>query len=217
MSYRDGRKDRARRRIQGQVRVIGGELLAARELSGLSRRAVSTATGVPESAVRRLELGLLRELNVARLALVADAVGLEPSIRLYPGGDPLRDAAQNALLERLRLRVSRSLTWRREVPLPGDRDQRSWDAVITKPPLSRPVDAETRLRDFQALERRLNLKMRDGNVDSIILLVADSRNNRAALRSAPEAWKAAFPISSRQALTDVGAGRLPDASALIVL
>ncbi len=37
------------------------------------------------------------------------------------------------------------------------------------------VEAETVLDDLQALERRLGLKRRDGDVDHVMLLVADTR------------------------------------------
>jgi transcriptional regulator with XRE-family HTH domain len=217
MSIRSGPSDRARRRARGHVTMAGRDLRQARELAGLSRRAVSEATGVSESAIYRLELGRLSDVSVERLALVAASLGLDTSIRLYPGGSPLRDAAHAALLERLRARLHRALTWRTEVPLGVAGDLRSWDAVITRGRDSRAVEAETRLTDLQALERRVNLKLRDGAAEQVILLVADTRNNRAALRSAPKAWTAAFPVGTRAALHALAAGSLPEASALIVL
>jgi transcriptional regulator with XRE-family HTH domain len=217
MGIRAGFRERARRRVRAQIMTAGRDLRQARELSGLSRHDVSSATGMSESAIYRLELGQLQEITVERLALVAAAVGLEPAIRLYPSGSPLRDAAHLALLDRLRKRLHSSLTWRVEVPLPLPGDLRSWDAVITKPPKWRPVEAETRLVDLQALERRVHLKMRDAGTADLILLVAENRNNREALRAAPEAWRSAFPIGARAALTALGAGRLPEGSALIVL
>jgi hypothetical protein len=79
------------------------------------------------------------------------------------------------------------------------------------------VEAETRLTDLQALERRLNLKLRDGGVDVAILLVGETRNNRAAVRAAPDAWRAAFPVGTRAALAALGAGGLPKESAIVVL
>jgi hypothetical protein len=45
------------------------------------------------------------------------------------------------------------------------------------------VDAETRIRDVQALERRTALKRRDTGTDRVILLIADTRSNRAILAS----------------------------------
>ena len=73
------------------------------------------------------------------------------------------------------------------------------------------------LRDVQALERRIALKKRDGDVDAVILLVRDTRWNRHVLREWRALLSAAFPADSRQALADLAAGRLPDQDALILL
>ncbi|HET9347069.1 MAG TPA: hypothetical protein VFO05_15355 [Candidatus Limnocylindrales bacterium] len=43
------------------------------------------------------------------------------------------------------------------------------------------VEAETVVDDTQALDRKLALKKRDGLVDHVILLVADTPRNRRAL------------------------------------
>ncbi|HEU4572497.1 MAG TPA: helix-turn-helix domain-containing protein, partial [Candidatus Limnocylindrales bacterium] len=193
MTIHAGRTQRARRQAATQLLTVGTELLTARELAGLSRHDVMGATGVSESAIRRMERGDVASLTMERLYLVADAVGLRPSLKLYPTGAPLRDAGHVALLERLRERLHSSLVWRTEVPLRGEGELRAWDAVIRALREWIPVDAETRLGDLQALERRTNLKMRDGGSTRVILLVADTRTNRAALRGAPGAWRVAFP------------------------
>lgn len=170
-----------------------------------------------ESAIRRLELGRLEDISTERLALVADVVGLEPSLRLYPTGAPLRDAPQLALLGRFRPRLHDSLVWRTEVTLPIEGDLRSWDAVISTAHDWVPVDAEARLSDLQALERRTNLKARDSGAQRVILLVADTRTNRMALKASPDAWRAGFPVDTRTALRLLGKGELARQSALIVL
>lgn len=195
----------------------GIELRQARIAAGLTRKSVAAATGTSRSAVERLELGALRNVSLERLAAVADAVGVEVSLKLYPTGAPLRDAPQQRLLGRFRTRLHPSLGWRTEVGLPNDGDLRAWDAVIRNGPDWVPVEAETRLSDLQALERRLNLKLRDGRASRVMLLVAESRTNRAVIGGAPEAWRAAFPIGTRAALAALGRGELPAASALIVL
>ena len=48
-------------------------------------------------------------------------------------------------------------------------------------------EAETRPTDLQALERRIELKARDGEVDGVSLLLIDSRHNREFVRANPEA------------------------------
>jgi transcriptional regulator with XRE-family HTH domain len=216
MAVREGRSVRASRRAERLLVTAGQDLRHARELAGLSIRTMEGATGISKSAWSRIERGQLRDITVRRLGVAADAAGLQLSFRLYPAGDPLRDAAQIALLERLRTRLPSTLAWRVEVPVSDADDGRAWDAVISRGRAWTPVEAETRLTDLQALERRVNLKMRDAGARAVVLLVADTRNNRAVLRAAPEAWRVGFPLGTRAALQSLAEGLLPAASALIV-
>ena len=56
------------------------------------------------------------------------------------------------------------------------------------------VEAETRLRDLQALDRRLALKERDGGMDRLILLVLDSPREPRRRTCAPRcSWRFGFP------------------------
>ena len=100
------------------------------------------------------------------------------------------------------------------VPIPGD--LRGADAVITGARVHAIVEAETRLGDVQALERRISAKARDLGVDRVILLVLDSRHNRGVIRTTPE-LAARFPISTRLALGALGRGEDPGGDCLIVL
>lgn len=79
------------------------------------------------------------------------------------------------------------------------------------------VEAETRLRDIQALDRRLALKERDGGMDRLILLVMASRSNREAIRSHGDILAARFPVPGARALEFLGAGVDPGGNALILL
>jgi hypothetical protein len=88
-------------------------------------------------------------------------VGLVPSLRFFADGTPLRDAAHVKLLERLHGTLASSLRWRTEVPLNVTADRRAWDAEIAGSGWRIVVEAETRLHDAQALERRVALKRRD--------------------------------------------------------
>jgi hypothetical protein len=78
------------------------------------------------------------------------------------------------------------------------------------------VEAETVIRDVQAIERKLTLKFRDGGADHVTLLVADTRRNREAIASAPAAF-ADLPLRNRQVLRNLEAGRDPGASGLVIL
>jgi hypothetical protein len=103
--------------------------------------------------------------------------------------------------------------------MPGD--LRAWDVVIRgrsrQGAWIRPVEAETAPRDFQALERRLELKMRDSDVDAMILLLADTRHNRDFIRVNRASLAIRFPVPGERALELLRVGAPPDGSALIVL
>jgi transcriptional regulator with XRE-family HTH domain len=167
--------------------AIGADLKTARRMAGRSQRDVGRAAGMSYSQVGRIERASLPTVSVHQLARFGAVVGLDVRVRGYPGREPLRDAAQLALLQRLRGRLSSSLSVRTEVPLPIDGDFRAWDAVIAGfVPLADAlhVEGETRLYDAQAQLRRIALKARDGGVDAVLLVVADTRANRAAVHAA---------------------------------
>jgi hypothetical protein len=79
--------------------------------------------------------------------------------RAYPIGGGIRNVAQLELLARLRTRVAKQFTWRTEVPMPIEGDLRAWDAALFGPAIRVGIDAETRLRDIQAVDRRVMLKL----------------------------------------------------------
>jgi transcriptional regulator with XRE-family HTH domain len=198
-------------------RVRAGEdLRRARLGSSLSQRTLGAIIGLSHSAVGRLERGELQRVTVDRIAVVAAALGLDLRVGLFPSGTPVRDAAHLALIERLRQRVSRALRWRAEVPVPLPGDLRSADVVIDGPAVDEMVEAETRLDDLQALERRIRLKQRDMQVRRVVLLVADTRHNRAVLEAHPEVVER-FPVSTRACLATLGAGRDPGGDAIVLL
>jgi len=154
------------------------------------------------------------------VAAYCAVLGLDLSIRTYPAGDPIRDRAQLALLERLRVRLHPTLRWRTEVPLPIENDLRAWDAEIRgRDPRSwrARVEAETRIADGQALERKLTLKLRDDPDGHLILLVSDTRSNRAALATLAPGLDAMLPRSTREILSALTAGREPQGSGIAII
>ena len=208
--------ERARRRIAEDDRRVRADIVAARRNAGLSQDAVGAACGISGSAEGRIESGLTRTVDVRTLAAMAAAVGFDLRLRAYPAGDAIRDAGQVRLLERLRRRVHPSLRWATEVPLPIDGDLRAWDAAIRGPGWLIGVEAETVVDDIQALERRLALKRRDGEVDQVILLIADTVRNRRALASAPAAF-ADLPMRTRELLAALRVARDPGGSRIVIL
>ncbi|MBA2719994.1 MAG: helix-turn-helix transcriptional regulator [Chloroflexi bacterium] len=200
--------------------LVTRDFVKARTNAGLSQDEVGAALGMSRSQYGRIELGRSPDVSIVTAARIAAVLSLTASLRLYPTSEPIRDAAHSALLERLRIRCHRSLRWRTEVPLPGQGDLRAWDAVVDgfgRPAVRGGIEAETRPVDGQALERKLALKERDGAVDWMILLLADTRHNRTFLRGPGEALKRRFPLDGRRALELLAAGVDPEASGLVLL
>jgi transcriptional regulator with XRE-family HTH domain len=215
VTNRDGPVTRAIRIANDDDARVRADLARARRGAGLSRAAVAASSGLSRSALERLEMGTRRS-TIRELAAVGAAVGLDVRLRAYPAGDPIRDAGQQRLLERLRIRCHPSLGWATEVAIPIDGARRAWDAVISGGHWRIGVEAETVLDDLQAVDRRLSLKQRDGEVDHVILLVADTRRNRRALAAGASAFTR-LNADPRTILASLAAGREPASSAIVVL
>jgi hypothetical protein len=68
------------------------------------------------------------------------------------------------------------------------------------------------------LDRRLRLKpQRDPSVSQLILLVADTRANRAALGVTRELLRGNYPLDTREILRALGDGRHPRESGIVIL
>jgi transcriptional regulator with XRE-family HTH domain len=193
------------------------ELRNARLDRGLESQDVARAIGLSPAQYSRLERGQSGGISILQASMMASAVGLELSVRTYPGGEPLRDAAQAAVLDRLRRGLHPSLRFTTEVVFPSPNDRRAWDAVIQGPGWRYGIEAETRPRDRQALERRLALKLRDGDVNGMGLVLLDSRHNRDFVRVHRDVLLERFPIASRRALELLAAGVYPGGSSVILL
>jgi hypothetical protein len=103
-----------------------------------------------------------------------------------------------------------------EVPIPIPGDLRAFDAVIRGTDWAQPVEAETRPRDAQALDRRIQLKLRDAGFEDVILLLLDSAHNRRFVRALGSA-AARFQVDGDLALERLAAGVAPGGSAIILL
>ena len=217
MSTRTRASDEGRRLADRIRRAAGDEIRSARMTAGLSQRAAAAAAGMSHAQFGRIERAMLPGLTVDQACRAGFAVGLRVATRLYPDGDPVRDAGQLRLLERFRARVPPGIEWRAEVPMAIPGDRRAWDAVLAAGGRRAGCEAETRLGDLQALERRLALKIRDGNVDVLILVVADTAANRATLDRHRESLRTILPADGRRVLSALRDGRIPDASGIVVL
>ncbi len=218
MPTRDRRLDRAVAVSHKLAAYAISEIRSTRVALGLSQDDLGASVGISGSQVGRFERGELQDIALDQLCRLSAAVGLVPSLRLYPDGDPIRDVAQVRLLERLRARLPSGASWRTELPLHGRSDARAWDAVAIWPGCIDAFEAETRLGDLQAIERRILLKHRDDStVGHVFLLVAATRTNRRALVLGREALRGNFPLDTREALVSLARGRCPGANGLLVL
>jgi transcriptional regulator with XRE-family HTH domain len=215
----------ARQRAVDRGALRGRTILAdvAREFNearldhDLTYREIGDAVGLSGSQVSRIARGLAPSLTIIQAARLLSVVGLDLSARGYPTGQPIRDAGHAALLERLRAQLHPTLRWRTEVPLPISGDLRAWDAWIGARGWDVAVEAETRARDLQALQRRIALKQRDGRVERVLLLLRDSRHNRDLIRLVGGGLSAQFPVPGRRAIDLLRVGADPGGSADAVL
>src|SRR6185503_19953937 len=146
----------------------------------------------------------------------ASALGAELSLGVHPIGPPVRDRAHLELLARFAAHLGPSVTWQTEVPIPIRGDLRSADGVARGTDFDAIVEADTRLHDVQATERRLGAKQRDLGTPRAILLVADTRHDRAVIAAVPN-LKRQFPVGTRACLAALGKGRDPGADCLVIL
>ena len=218
---RERASDRGTRRGGRIVRELGYEFREARIAAGLSQAAVARRTGMSRTVLGRIERGGAAPITVVLASRLAAVLGLDLSVRLYPAGPPLRDAAHVALLEKFKSRVSTRFAWRNEVPVGPPGGSRAWDSQLLLggdgQRLTLGVEGETRLRDLQATLRRIELKQRDSGVDRVILVLRDSRSNRLAARGAQALLAATFPVGARRLLRALREGRDPGGNGLAML
>ncbi len=193
------------------------EIRNARLSAGVSQRVAAGRAGMSSAQFGRIERAELEELTIDQAGRACAGVGLRLLVRALPGPDPALDSGQLALLERFRRQLPGSVNLATEVPLPIPGDRRAWDALIRIADARIGVEAEARIRDVQALERRIALKRRDGAVDLVILVVADTRANRQMLALHREAIRTSFPLDTGQVMPALRAGLSPPASGIVVL
>jgi transcriptional regulator with XRE-family HTH domain len=217
MTTRERSFDRGRRLGRAALVALGSEIRAARIDRGLTTRAVAQAAHCDPSTVSRVERGLVPGVTYVFLAVLASIVGLDLVGRLYPGGQPLREPEHAGLLGYFGSLLHRSLYWGTEVPLPGAREQRAWDGMVRGPSWRYGTELEMAPTDSQALNRRLQLKVRDGNVDGVMLLLPKTRRAREFMAGAGATLAPNFPVPGATAMERLQAGENPGGSSIIVL
>jgi transcriptional regulator with XRE-family HTH domain len=210
-------RDRGTRIAGEQLFRLAREARDARMQSGRSQRQVAESARVHPSWVSRFERGRAQGIAVDTAARILAVVGLDLSLRAYPSDEEVRDAAHARLIARFLEHIPQAVGRALEVPFPMPGDRRAWDLRLRVEAEAWGVEAETHVRDFQANLRKLKLKVRDGEVDGMILLLADSRHHRAVLREHAALIRAEFPVDGRVALERLAAGRSPGGNAVVVI
>ena len=164
----------------------------------------------------RIERATAPMVGLATLSRCAAVLGLDLTVRTYPGGEPLRDIAHLRLTDAFLSVVGPGLTVRAEVPIGDLRDLRAWDLTLADRDRRRcGVELETGVVDVQDLVRKLARKLADGGVERLLLVIADTRANRAAVRAAGTTLGTMFAIDDDAALESLAASRLPPRDALL--
>ncbi len=146
---------------------------------------------------------------------MAAAVGLRLSLKLYPVGGAIRDAAQVRYVAKFIERVGKAWRVRLDVPMPIPGDVRA--VGLLEGICSVVVEVVTRLTDIQAILRSAQLKQRDLGADRLVIVVAATHANRSALAEARTALVATFDLDSQRTLARLAAGEDPGRDAIVVL
>jgi hypothetical protein len=184
----------------------------------MRQRDVASAIDASTSHVSRVENAQLANLGLESLARHAAAVGLRPSVRLFPSGRRLLDRPQLELLARFRSRLHASWRWETEVPMPIAGDLRSADCRVSRPGCAIIVEAYTRLSDWQAQTAAASRKKRDLGADRLVILIAATHANRRAVAEADAVRSSgSFPVGTKAALRALARGEDPGSDCLVVL
>lgn len=189
----------------------------AREERGISQRALAAELDWSQSEVNRLGQYLFPAVSVVRLSEMVAVLGLELSAGLYRMGDPIHDKGQQPLIGRFTSNVAPPYVTTREVLLPVAGDTRSWDVLLRRESLLVGVEAETRIRDIQALVRRVRERERDGGVDEILIVLSDTAHNRSLVGQLREALGPRYSTSRTTLLAALRSGEPVPGSGVILL
>lgn len=208
--------DESHRRTIRLAHELGDELRAARHVADLTQRHVARAIHSSQAEISRRERGRVPRIGLDRLVAHGAAVGMRLSVKLFPVGGAVRDAAQARYLAAFVARVGRPWRVLLEATLPIPGDLRAVDVLLTSPSGTVAVEVITRLSDLQAQLRAAQLKARDVGAQRLVIVVAATHANRRALADARPTLVAAFDLGARQVLADLSAGRVPPQDALIL-
>ncbi|MEA2675948.1 MAG: hypothetical protein QOJ81_89 [Chloroflexota bacterium] len=164
---------------------------------------------------------MTHDLGIVRLSEIASVLGYEVSVGLHPVGDAVRDKGQLACGRRFNALLSDRWRVTDETLLPGAGEQRAWDKLLrlvdATPHCLIGVDIESRVVDVQALVRRTRGRERDGQVDNILLVLADTDHNRRVVDELRASLGPVYSTGPRRIMAALRRGeRLPGSGVFLV-
>jgi hypothetical protein len=206
----------ARRAWHRNARELADQLRTARLAAGLTQRTVGEGMGGSQSEVARREQAAGAVAAMEGLAVHAAAVGLRLSVKAYPVGGSLRDAAQARAIAAFVERVGRRWRVVLEAPTNVPGDLRAVDVLLVSSAGRVAVEVITRLVDLQAQLRAAQLKVRDVGAGRLVVVVTGTHANRRALGSARPTLVSSFDLNARHVLAALEEGRDPGHDAVIL-
>ena len=198
MANRTRRLAEAARFADQSRRELADEFRRARMNAGMTLADCAHPLGWSRQKASRMEAARIETARLGELIRYASVLGLRLRVRAYPVGAPLRDVAQLAVTRRFRARLGDAWRVTLEAPIGIPSDLRAFDLLLRCDETRIVVEVITRLTDVQAQLRALQLKHRDGGIcGPLLIVVAESKRNREALRFVRPMLADDFPIPSR--------------------
>ena len=216
MPYRIRELDEAVRRSRRDTTELGEALATGRRTCGATQGEVARALGWSASKVRRIERGQRKSVTHLELAMFASVVGLRYSGRFFVGSVRLRDASQLEMINGYRSMVA-AWGWncRIEDPVPITGDLRAFDLMLRANGRRVAHEFISRLHDGQAQVRPLLQKQRDAEIDSLVIVLKDTVENRRAVAEAGAALVDVFPLGPRAVLSALRSGHDPGHNGIV--
>ena len=220
--------DRRRRKVLERVRThVGEDARRLRLDAGLSIQRVAGASGISRSHLNEIELGTA-DGSLPALVALADSLGADLSIRLYPNTGPIvRDHIQARIVEEL-LRIAHP-RWRRMTEVPVYKPARGRIDVVFHDPQPAQVIATEVHSQVRRLEQQLGwARMKADSLPSAdfwrfadsptvghLLVVRSTRATRELARRFEATLRAAYPASVADAFAALaGRARWPGSALL---
>lgn len=153
MTRRDD--DRRRRRATAAVlRGTGAAIGRLRTDGGISQAALARAAGISGGHLHDIEHGRV-DASTAVLVSIADALGADLSVRLYPNTGPrIHDRIQTRMVEAL-VRLLPATRWRAHLEVPVHRPARGYVDAVLEDRLRPLLVAAEAQSEFRRLEQQL--------------------------------------------------------------